>query len=114
MSGPGEADLTVHHEKDPVPQNLSALTGLYAEAQAAGLTLAAVTYPATSEARKVLAKRRHDIKAALRTLGFTVKALEGGYAFQDDKAAAKIEAIAKAVAVLEREGQTLVSILGPD
>ena len=105
--------LTIHHEKDPVPPSLTALTALFGEARTAGLTVTLVSHVTSSEEDKALAKRRHDVKAALRTLGFTVKALESGYHFQDDKAAAKIDAIAKAVAILEREGHLLVELLGP-
>lgn len=70
-----------------------------------------VILPADADGQKALAKRRHDIQAALRTLGFTVKALETGYRFDDDKAKAKVDAIAKAVAVLEREGELLLKVL---
>jgi hypothetical protein len=78
------------------------------------VTATVVAFPATDESRKVLAKRRHDVKAALRTWGFTVKALESGYRFDDAMAKAKIDAIAKALAVLERESALLSVILGAD
>lgn len=66
------------------------------------------------EQHKALAKRRHDIKAAIRTLGFMITAVKSGYTFSDDKAAAKIEAIEKAVACLSRESDVLVQILASD
>ena len=113
MSAVLEPPTTVHHAGDPAPPALPSLAAAFAEAGSAGLALSAVTHPATAEAQRQLAKRRHDLKAALRTLGFTVKALEGGYTFQDDKAAAKIDAIAKAVQVLEREAEVLGRVLAP-
>lgn len=66
------------------------------------------------EHHKALAKRRHDIKAAIRTLGFMITAVKSGYTFNDDKAAAKIEAIEKAVACLNRESEILVQVLASD
>ena len=113
MSAVLEPPTTVHQAEDLGPAALPSLPGAFAEAARAGLRLTAVTHPASPEAARLLAKRRHDLKAALRTLGFTVKALEGGYTFQDDKAAAKVDAIAKAVQVLEREAEVLGRILGP-
>lgn len=105
---------------DVLPPELSALAdGL----RAVGVTPVAthpapivnvVAFPGDDETRRALAKRRHDVKAALRTLGFTVKALETGYKFDDAAAKAKVDAIAKAVQVLEREGQLLTQVLeGP-
>ncbi len=62
----------------------------------------------SAESVKITAKRRHDLKAALRTLAFTVKALQDGYTFQDEAAGAKIDAIARAVRVLELEGEAML------
>lgn len=88
---------------------LPAAADLFREAKAAGYAAAIVL--TSNESARVTAKRQHDIKAALRTLGFASKALESGYKFQDEMAAAKIEAIAKAVALLEREGDLLLQVL---
>jgi len=66
------------------------------------------------EMHKALAKRRHDIKAAIRTLGFMLSAVKSGYTFSDDKAAAKIEAIEKAVNCLNRESDVLIQVLDSD
>jgi hypothetical protein len=107
-------ELRTYHERDPVPPGLEALATLQAQAAAAGLKMVAVTHPNSPPALQALARRRHDLKAALRTLGHTVKALEGGYTFQDDLAGAKIAAIAKATKVLERAGAALERLLATD
>ncbi len=93
---------------------LPSLGPLLDEARRAGLDALLVVSPRTEEASRALAKRRHDVKAALRTLGFSLKALETGYRFDDDKAAAKIDAIAKAILVLERESELALQVLKPD
>lgn len=110
MSAENES-VRVLHESVPLPPEVPAAAEVYRQAREAGLQAVVVLSPSAPEARKVMAKRRHDIKAALRTLGFTLKALETGYRFQDDKAAAKIDAIAKAIQVLDKEGDLLARIL---
>lgn len=104
-------EIQVHSSTGKPPAHLPAAAKLFLEAATAGQSAVVVTAPA--ESSKLMAKRRHDLKAALRTLGFTVKALQTGYTFQDDAAAAKIEAIAKAVLIIEREGDLLLRVL-PD
>lgn len=91
----------------------SSARGLAEEARAAGKAAAVVMVVDSPESRKIMAKRRHDLKAARRTLEFTVDALKSGYTFQDAAAKAKIEAIEKAVAVLARE-TSLVLRLFPE
>lgn len=83
-----------------------------AEAEEKSLAAVVAVSAADPEAAKRAAKRRHDIKGALRTLGFSVTALQSGYRFDDDKAEAKITAIAKAVAVLTRESELALALLG--
>ncbi len=114
MGGAADEELKIYHEGEAAPAALAGLESLFANARAQGTRLAVVAVPASPEALRTLAKRRHDLKAALRTLGFTVKALESGYTFRDDKAAAKTAAIAKAVAVLAAEGDVLARILAVD
>jgi hypothetical protein len=97
--------------KTPTPPDaLAALAPILAKLPDLAATV--VAFPAHEDSRKHLAKRRHDVKAALRTLTFTVQALESGYRFDDAIAKAKIEAIAKALAVLEREAELLHRVLG--
>ncbi len=113
MSG---IDLKVFHasapvQADPGPGITHAIQEVFAKARASAFDATVIMAPSGPDERRALSKRRHDLKAALRTLGFTVKALESGYTFQDDKAAAKIDAISKAVAVLEKEADILANIL---
>ena len=110
----GDGDFCIYREDAPVPSGLSALSTLFTQARSAGLTLTILSHPATPEVRSGMAKRVHDLKAALRTLGFTRDALESGYRFQDGKATAKIDAITQAVKVLEREGKALALLLITD
>lgn len=93
---------------------LPSLAPLLDEARRADLDAMLVLSVCDDETNRALAKRRHDVKAALRTLGFSLKALETGYKFDDDKAAAKIDAIAKAVQVLEREAAFALQVLKLD
>ncbi len=57
----------------------------------------------TEDNAKELSKRHHDVKAALRTIGFAFDAIKSGYKYDDDKAEAKITAVSKAIAVLEMD-----------
>lgn len=107
-----EANIDLHLEGDPGPPKLSVLPSLFREAREAGLKAACITMPAANaDEERQLAKRRHDYKAALRTLGLAIKALENGYNFQDDKAEAKVEAMAKALKILEQEAGLLLRLL---
>ncbi len=56
-----------------------------------------------------MAKRRHDVQGALRTLTMATEALADGYKFDDESGPAKIAAMAKAVQVLERELPTFLN-----
>lgn len=90
------------------------LTDAFKKAAANGKLITVALSENTPETQKSLAKRRHDVKAAMRTLGFMTTALKGGYMFNDDKAAAKIDAIEKAVTCLTRESDILLQILATD
>jgi hypothetical protein len=111
MNESKDVPLTVHREGEPPPADLPSLPQLFAEARVRNLGLTLVSHPLGLDTRKVLAKRRHDVKAALRTFSFTLKAIESGYKFDDDKAQAKIDAIAKALAVLQKECDILCGVL---
>lgn len=104
--------LSVWRPGQPAPADLPSTEALAREAQAKGLEATLLTWKADPEAAKIMAKKRHDVRGALRTLGFAAKAIDGGYTFQDDQAKAKVEAIVKAVKVLEVETETLVQLLG--
>ena len=61
--------------------------------------------------KKELAKRVHDIRGALRTLSLAVDSIKEGYKFSDNMAEAKIAAMLKAVAILDRESKSSVALL---
>jgi hypothetical protein len=109
MSVPSGETIEVFRGADLSSHDWSSVRQLATEAEAEGKAVSILAAPV--ESRKIMAKRRHDLKAALRTLGFTVEALKAGYTFQDEAAAAKVEAIAKAVQVLEREATLLTRAL---
>lgn len=62
---------------------------------------------------KDLARRRHDVQGALRTLQLMLQSVQGGYRFDDDGAEAKIDATARAVQTLKKEASLLTEILTP-
>lgn len=103
--------LTLHRAGDKLPAKLPALEQLFREGSAQALQVTVISAPTDDDSQRQLARRRHDLKAALRTLSLLVKALENGYKFDDETASAKVLAIAKAQALLEREGQILCKIL---
>ena len=104
-------DLTIiKHNTPSAPLPPSTLHQLFEAAAKARLSAAVVLQPTDEAASRQMAKRRHDLKASLRTLQLAVKALQGGYTFQDDQAGAKIAAIDRAVQVLEREGGILAEL----
>jgi len=90
------------------------LSDMFEKATANGKIMTVALSDNSPEMHKTLAKRRHDIKAAIRTLGFMLTAVKTGYTFSDDKAAAKIDAIEKAVKCLNRESDILVQVLASD
>jgi hypothetical protein len=65
------------------------------------------------EARQRLAFRAHDLTSALRALNFAVDALKKGYRFEDEKAAAKIAVLEKAVQTLSEETALVLRLLHP-
>lgn len=93
-------------------QAKDALASLISSARAAQMQLSLIARTEAEDTRRLLAKRRHDVKGALRTLGFVVQALEKGYQFEDGAAKAKIEAIGKAVQILTKEQDLLLRTLG--
>lgn len=105
--------LTVHHQGELTGggPDLPSLPQVFAEARARQMAIGVVRHIVTSDSRRILAKRRHDVKAALRTFSFSLKAIQSGYKFDDDKAQAKIDAIAKALAILEKESDLLCGVL---
>lgn len=107
MAQDEKGDFTILRPGDPCPPTLPAVSKLFQQAKSTNLVPVVLLYGADAPTARSLAKRRHDVKAALRTLGFTVNALTSGYTFQDELAAAKIDAITRAVQLLERESSLL-------
>jgi sugar phosphate isomerase/epimerase len=115
MNGPTPAlDPVFFRRESPRPESLPALEHLFEEAAKASLDLVVVAADRSQDKVKARAKRRHDLKAALRTFQLLLKALQGGYRFDGDDAAAKIEAVSRAYQVLEKECLTLDKILVTD
>ena len=58
---------------------------------------------------KQLAKRSHDVKAALRTLHMALESLHAGYRFDDAMAGAKLLAMDRALACLKAQEPLLLA-----
>lgn len=76
-----------------------------------GKGMSLITYPTEDAAMGALAKRRHDLKAAMRTLELSVAQLESGYHFDDGSAADKIASMRRALTVIGRESSLLLNLL---
>ena len=87
------------------------LRSLLADLAKHGETLKLLKVETTAEGRQALAKRRHDVMAAMRTLNFTVEALSEGYKFDDGMAHAKTLAIARAVKLIQGEMDWLMGLI---
>lgn len=110
MTGRVDPHFSIHRDGDS-KQTLASVEDLAAESRAAGLDFVLLTRPHSEAADRAVANRSHDVKAALRTLTFVHKALHEGYRFDDEVAPSKIEALGKAIAVLERESELLCKVL---
>ena len=106
-----DSDIVIIRQGTATAGNLPSVQVLWSEAAKAQMSVAVVAGSKSPEAIRVRSKRRHDLKAGLRTIQLLVKALQGGYRFDDDQATAKIEAVSRASLVLEKEFQTLDHIL---
>ena len=107
MAQDSTGELTILRPGDLCPPDLPAVSQLFQQVKSTNQVPVLLLYGADNPTARAIAKRRHDLKAALRTLGFTVNALASGYTFQDELATAKIEAITRAVQLLERESELL-------
>ncbi len=107
MAREGNGEFIIVRPGDSCPPALPAMSQLFQQAKSTNLVPVVLLYGADNPTARALAKRRHDVKAALRTLGFAVNALTSGYTFQDELAASKIDAITRAVQLLERESDLL-------
>ena len=100
--------------ENQAPIGLTSVGNLLAEARAAGLNATVVLYPDDHNATQALMRRSHDVRASLRTLDLSVKALTAGYRFDDGQAEAKIAAMMRAVQCLQREIDLLSEVLKPE
>lgn len=85
------------------PAEMPSVASVFAEAKALGFRSTLVLHEDSPENAQILARRQHDVRASLRTLDLSVKALTAGYRFADEQAQAKIAAIHRAVQCLDRE-----------
>jgi hypothetical protein len=100
-----------------LPGALVAAQPLFAAARAAGLDVALVVSRSEDASRRVGVKRRHDVKGALRTLEYALDALQRGESLAPTEGtpagASKIDAVARAVAILKRECPELLDAAFP-
>lgn len=64
----------------------------------------------STESSSDLYKRLHDLRGAVKTIGFCTQNLKDGYHFDDQMAAAKVEALEKAQKVISKEFTLLEEI----
>ena len=105
-------DLQIHG-MDKEDARLPAMQQLFVEAREKTLSAKVIVFPNESDFQKQLAKRRHDVKGAVRTLNFAIDAIRNGYRFDDERSEAKIDAITKAIKVLQRQTPHHCEILEP-
>ena len=101
-----------HHKN-----KMSRLVGLkefYASSEAQGAGVSMMIYPSGEPTIYALTKRRHDLKAALRTIEHSVLQLEAGYHFDDEIAGQKIASMRRALTVITRDAELLMSLLEVD
>ncbi|MBM4251270.1 MAG: hypothetical protein FJ146_04825 [Deltaproteobacteria bacterium] len=98
-------------QPEDAPRTMSSVASMFAEAKALGFRSTLVLHEDSPENGQILARRQHDVRASLRTLDLSVKALTSGYRFADELAQAKIAAIHRAVQCLEREVALLSAVL---
>ncbi len=110
-STPPQAGFAIYRESDAaaLPSPLAAAKPLFAAALAAGLEVTLVVAGTDDATKRSNVKRRHDVKGALRTLEYAVDALRRGESLAPTPGApvgpgaSKIDAVARAVAVLQKE-----------
>ncbi len=90
---------------------LEGLDELFASAAKQNLHLSIVSSSDSPEAEQARSKARHDLVGALRTLSMAKDSFENGYKFDDDLAEAKIAAIGRATAALEKNISPLLELL---
>lgn len=89
---------------------ISSLEKAREEAKSQGIGLGILAYGIGNEVINDVSKRRHDLRAALRTIELTLAQLSDGYHFDDDHAVEKIASIRRAAAILHREAEVLIKL----
>ncbi len=97
-----------------VGRTIPGLDNVRGRAKDLGLALGVIAYRNGEEGFQQISKRRHDLRAALRTIELTLEQLDEGYHFDDDFAGEKIASIRRAASVLNREAQVLLQLYTPD
>ena len=80
-------------------------------ANESGYDIGVIASANDDQMRWSVAKRRHDLVGAVRTLNFVQTALENGYRFDDEKGPAKLKAFATALTALEENLPLLTELL---
>ncbi|MEN9835164.1 MAG: hypothetical protein RL011_1357 [Pseudomonadota bacterium] len=108
--GNSQTQTIVRHPRE-APEGMRSVNSVFVEAKAQGLRATLILHDDSLEGSQILARRHHDLRAALRTLDLSVKALTSGYRFEDGQAQAKIAAMQRAVQCLQREISLVSDIL---
>lgn len=103
--------FTPSHLTDEKVKKIKGLKEFIEASQKGGVSMSLMTYPVGEATLDVLAKRRHDLKAALRTFEHSVIQLEAGYHFNDQSALEKIAAMRRALTVVQRDAGLLLRLL---
>lgn len=111
MAASNTTKQIIVRQPQDAPQEMPSVASVFAEAKALGFRSTLVLHEGSPENAQILARRQHDVRASLRTLDLSVKALTSGYRFADEQAQAKIAAMHRAVQCLEREVALLSAIL---
>ncbi len=91
----------------------AALADLVRGSRSEGTLLRLVALRTEGAEGRLLARRRHDVASATRTIRFVLEALKGGYRFDDAMADAKLQAFEKALSALDVEADFLQRLFTP-
>ena len=103
--------VTANQLSEDKTKKIKGLKDFIESSLADGVGLSLITYPVGEASLDALAKRRHDLKAALRTLEHSIGQLETGYHFDDKNAAEKIASMRRALTVINRDAGLLLRLL---
>ena len=105
---------SVGKQASKAPKSLQdAYEAFLSVADRSGYDVGVIASANDDQTRWAMAKRRHDMIGAVRTLNFVRAALQDGYRFDDDKGPAKLKALDTATAALEENTPLLTDLLAP-